>query len=844
MLYLAKLSFTGLIMTFTLFAKSYPRYIAKTLSLLALCATANSALASSLDKSNIAFIGPLGEQMQLKPYQTQHHDAIIDNLLPNLQADSKSISVFGKQYKWQTLSDINALTLAGIQGLKFTVKSNRFSQGTLKLIGIEQAKVFLNGQLQSANDHSYELAFTTGEHQVVIIAEQVANWHNVDIEFSPKSEFDNITISQQPSSSLSAKQLFDAPTISMLSLSPDGEHYITSTRHYSDKTTNQAQIVTELKNQDDKVVYRFESGQPSNVIWSPDNDYIVYLIDGQLKKLNRHTLALDVIANNLKGASGFEFYTNTSLLFTWSKYPEADTGLTKHYRGLQDRWSYARTTSQVYLMDISSGLSKALSEGPLSHSIEDYNSEQGTVLLSRSAHLMEAATHPLTELLETDIKSAQHTVLGQFKTFNQAKYTQKGIYVVAGPDFKQGLGRNIPTDMLANNYDGQLYLLTQQGKQAEALSKEFDPAIGQIDVLGNGDVVLKVTEQDTQQLYLFDISKNHFKKLKTKLDVVEQFSVSKNRSPAILYSGTTASTPQQLKRLNINKNRASTVWDSKPLNYAATKTPTLEEFNFTNQQGVEIKGRVYLPTNLDKSKKHPALIYYYGGTSPVSRGFTGRYPFNLWAENGYIVYVVQPTGATGFGQEFSAKHVNAWGEHTADDIMQGTQALLAHYSFIDKNRLGNLGASYGGFMTMLLATKTDMFSASIAHAGISNITSYWGQGWWGYLYSGEASKNSFPWNNSDLYSQRSPVFHADKVTTPLLLLHGDSDTNVPVGESHNMYTALKLLGKEVDLIEYKGADHQIFARDKRFNWWNTMLAYFDKHLKQEPQWWQYLYPEK
>ncbi|MFM9785553.1 prolyl oligopeptidase family serine peptidase, partial [Streptomyces scabiei] len=92
-------------------------------------------------------------------------------------------------------------------------------------------------------------------------------------------------------------------------------------------------------------------------------------------------------------------------------------------------------------------------------------------------------------------------------------------------------------------------------------------------------------------------------------------------------------------------------------------------------------------------------------------GFTGRYPFNLWAENGYIVYVVQPTGATGFGQEFSAKHVNAWGEHTADDIMQGTQALLAHYSFIDKNRLGNLGASYGGFMTMLLATKTDMFSA-------------------------------------------------------------------------------------------------------------------------------------
>ncbi|MEL7388112.1 MAG: prolyl oligopeptidase family serine peptidase, partial [Pseudomonadota bacterium] len=186
----------------------------------------------------------------------------------------------------------------------------------------------------------------------------------------------------------------------------------------------------------------------------------------------------------------------------------------------------------------------------------------------------------------------------------------------------------------------------------------------------------------------------------------------------------------------------------------------------------------------------------------------------------------------------------AWGEYTANDIIDGTKAFLDKYNFVDSKRVGNLGASYGGFMTMLLATKTDMFSASIAHAGISNITSYWGQGWWGYLYSAEASKNSYPWNNPSLYSQHSPVFHADKVTTPLLLLHGDSDTNVPVGESHNMYTALKLLGKDVDLIEYKGADHQIFARDKRFDWWNTMLAYFDKNLKDQPQWWQYLYPEK
>ena len=292
------------------------------------------------------------------------------------------------------------------------------------------------------------------------------------------------------------------------------------------------------------------------------------------------------------------------------------------------------------------------------------------------------------------------------------------------------------------------------------------------------------------------------------------------------------------------KNKAKTLSDSQADFYQNSEIATLEEFNFVNKDNVEISGRVYIPHNLDKSKKHPALIYYYGGTSPVTRGFTGRYPFNLWAANGYVVYVLQPTGATGFGQEFSAKHVNAWGNYTADDIIKGTSEFLKAYPYVDAKKLGNLGASYGGFMTMLLTTKTDMFSASISHAGISNITSYWGQGWWGYLYSGEASKGSFPWNNAKLYSQHSPVFNADKVTTPLLLIHGDADTNVPAGESHNMYTALKLLGQDVELVEYKNADHQIFARDKRFHWWDTMMAYFDKNLKDQPQWWDHLYPSK
>ena len=99
--------------------------------------------------------------------------------------------------------------------------------------------------------------------------------------------------------------------------------------------------------------------------------------------------------------------------------------------------------------------------------------------MSRSAQAMQLSPQPATELVELNLASSAIKVLGQYNTFNQAKYTDDGIYVTAGPDFNKGLGRNLPEGMLANNYDGQLYLLSRDGKKATPLSKEFNPAIGQ-----------------------------------------------------------------------------------------------------------------------------------------------------------------------------------------------------------------------------------------------------------------------------------------------------------------------------------------------------------------------------
>ena len=152
-----------------------------------------------------------------------------------------------------------------------------------------------------------------------------------------------------------------------------------------------------------------------------------------------------------------------------------------------------------------------------------------------------------------------------------------------------------------------------------------------------------------------------------------------------------------------------------------------------------------------------------------------------------------------------------------------------------------MGASYGGFLTQLIATKTNIFAAYISHAGISSISSYWGVGDYGYWYNAISAANSYPWNRKDIYVGHSPLYLAERITKPLLLLHGSSDNNVPPGESYQMFTALKLLGREVALVTFNEQSHFILDYEKRLRWMRTIIAWFDKWLKEQPQFWDNLY---
>ncbi len=788
----------------------------------------------------VLFLGPLpafaSEQLAL----TDKAKAQRQQLLRLLEKDpipqaGQKVSLFGQSLSWQLVSPAQAAAAGpGIWFVQFNHPA--YLKAKLALTGVKAPEIFLNMRSQANNS---ELKLATGWQQLLIFSDGQAENDAVQLSLTPTNQVPvQFQLAQQEP--VNNRLLTNAETINQLAVSDNSQWLLVSFSGRSDVSDLQLQR-TELRDLSKNTVLKtFNQQSLSRAAFSPDNQWLSYQANNTLWLLNLNTGAVRSLLENQTGVGSYRWAPDSQSLFL--QWTQADTSLkdtkAKVYRSLEDRWRGNRDISRIFQLDLQSGLVRALTTDKESSFLADVKDDGKALLFTQRRNDRSTPPHASTALFELSLTDLTLRDLGGYQHLGQVEYYQQGYLVVGGPHFANGAGINLPAgDYVANDYDGQLYFMDAKSLQVSALSKAFDPSINGISVNARQQVVAQVSEGDRTLLYSVDTAKQRFNKLPFSLDVVERFSLANDRANTVVALGTAVATPQQLEKLPLTQRRPTVLHSSSDL-YAHIQLGEVRDFVVTNPEGDKIDGRYYLPPNFDASKKYPAIVYYYGGTTTVNRQFTGRYPFHHWAANGYVVYVVQPRGTIGYGQRFSALHVNAWGKYTADDIIYATQQFVAAHPFVDGKRLGNIGASYGGFMTMYLATQTDMFAASISHAGISALSSYWGQGWWGFLYSGIASRGSFPWNNQALYVGQSPLYMADKITTPLLLITGDSDVNVPAGESQQMYTALKLLGRDVALVEIPGEDHHIIDREKRYVWWDHLLAFFDKHLKDEGDWWQ------
>ncbi len=516
----------------------------------------------------------------------------------------------------------------------------------------------------------------------------------------------------------------------------------------------------------------------------------------------------------------------------------------KKFRGLNDRSPASRSVNEVHSYRLRDGRRLPVVIAKSSLTIQDLSWDGRHLLFSRPDLDYSKRPFSRTILSEYDLDAGTITELARCVWFRAASYRPTGehIEIRAGASNFGGRGRKLKDGVLANDYDVQLFMFDRKTLQALAVSKDFSPSIDDAQWnAADGALYLRVTEGPYHRLFRYFVAESRYERVDLPFDALETFSLAQ-RPWRLAAMGSSARKPQHAIWLETGGR-------PKPLPspYAEALRRrvigAVKDLDFETESGTTIRGRVHYPPEYDARKSYPAIVYYYGGTVPTDRSFGGRYPKNLWAAKDYLVYVLQPSGAIGFGQEFSARHVNNWGRTVVDEIVAGTKAFLSAHTNVNPKRVGCIGASYGGFMTMLLMTQTDLFATGISHAGISSLSSYWGEGNWGYLYSAVANAKSYPWNDLDLFAGQSALFSADKFSGSLLLLHGAADTNVPKGESDQMYTALKILGKRVEYLQFEDEDHWILRNDRRTLWMKSIIAWFDRELKHEPAYWDDLYAD-
>ncbi len=438
---------------------------------------------------------------------------------------------------------------------------------------------------------------------------------------------------------------------------------------------------------------------------------------------------------------------------------------------------------------------------------------------------------PILDLQTLKIKETFRDPWVNFATWSP---DGKALLLLAGPSSFGGLCSRLPKGEIPNDYNGELIVYSLEEGKARCLTKDFSPSVLNAVWRGNG---IFFTAEDRTFVRLYRIKDGEIREVKTGGEVTRSLVVGKDGTVTALITG--VNFPHRL--VVLKKGKVVFTLFPAQRDFSTVKWGKVEDWDL-RIKGFLVKGRIYYPPGFNPDKKYPLIIYYYGGTSPITRDFAGRYPKEWWAAKGFVVYTLTPPGATGFGQIYSAQHVNDWGKISGKFILEAARRFIKTHRWVGKK--GIIGASFGGFMTQYLVTRTDMFDAAVSHAGISMIPSYWGQGYWGYTYNAVSAAFSFPWNRSDIYVGRSPLFSADKIKTPLLLLHGSVDTNVPPGESHQMFTALKILGRPVSLVIVKGENHWIMGYKHRIGWYMAIMGWFEKYLKGDPGLWNSLFEEK
>jgi dipeptidyl aminopeptidase/acylaminoacyl peptidase len=268
--------------------------------------------------------------------------------------------------------------------------------------------------------------------------------------------------------------------------------------------------------------------------------------------------------------------------------------------------------------------------------------------------------------------------------------------------------------------------------------------------------------------------------------------------------------------------------------------PAPERFTATSADGSEVEAWVIRPVGFTEGTAYPALLNIHGGpfTQYGNKFFD---EFQVQAAAGYVVVYANPRGSSGYaeawgrairGPKAEVDPGSGWGGVDYEDLMAVMDEAVSRFDFIDGERLGVLGGSYGGYMTTWIVGHTNRFKAACSERAVNNLLTMEHTSDIATMFQSYVGARHI--DDPDEYRRQSPITHVGQIETPVLILHSEQDLRCPIEQSEELFIAMRLLGKEVEYVRFPGESHELTragAPRHRVERFEILLEFFDRHLK-------------
>lgn len=408
------------------------------------------------------------------------------------------------------------------------------------------------------------------------------------------------------------------------------------------------------------------------------------------------------------------------------------------------------------------------------------------------------------------------------------------IYFAANDFLGMGLDSN-PELYKVNNPD--LYKVNIDNKEIIQLTKKMDKSlltsVGNDCRLGNGltslvhDKDLYFISTEDYNAYLNRLNDSQVERIIDKEGTVDFFDIYNNK---IAFIGFRGNKLQELYIFENGEEKQVSFFNSEILTNKTVSEP--EHFTVNTSDGAKLDAWIIRPADYQEGEKYPTILEIHGGPKTVY-GSIFFNEFQILANQGYAVIFSNPRGSDGRGKEF-ADIRGGYGGRDYQDLMEVTDSAIERYEFIDPDKLGVAGGSYGGYMTNWIVGHTNRFKAAASQRSISNWISMFTIADIGYFFVEDLSAGATPWNDFDKLWDTSPLKYTDKVSTPTLLINSEEDYRCWLNEGLQFFTALKYNGVESRLVIFKGENHELSRSGipkHRIRRYREIVDWFNKYLK-------------